>query len=123
MYTTTIRSDGSWLFAGWYPKKGCTSGTVPRATVDALVAQARAMNYASLKDTYAARVTDLPSADTAVTLDGKTKSVHHYGFSGDPIERSLTAFEKAIDDAIDAKKQLAGSLGACAGASPYPGVP
>ncbi|CAN5487614.1 hypothetical protein BH09MYX1_BH09MYX1_25310 [soil metagenome] len=122
-YTVLIREDGSFLFGGWYPKKGCASGTLAPADLDALLAMAKAMSYPTLKNAYAVRATDLPSADTEVTLEGKTKKVHHYGYSGDPVEKTLTKFEEAIDTAIGSKKILSGELAQCNGQSPYPNVP
>ncbi len=123
VYRVALRADGSFLLAGWYPKKGCAWGNVPPADVAKLVAMAKKMGYAGLKASYAARVTDLPSADTQVTIDGKTKAVHHYGNSGDPIEKDLAALEKAIDDTVHSDALVAGGLGRCGPYSPYPNVP
>jgi len=122
VYKLEVRADGSWLLGGWYPRKGCARGTLAGADLASLLSMARSTGYMSLKASYTLPVTDLPSVDTEVTLDGKTKAVHHYGNGRDPAEKSLAAFEQAIDQTVDTKMALAGPLGTCGPKGPY-GLP
>jgi hypothetical protein len=123
VYTLAIHGDGSWLLAGWYPHKGCATGKIAPAEVQTLLAQARSIGYASMPSSFTKPITDMPSTDSQVTLGGKTKKIHHYGYSNDPVEKRLTGFEEAIDRAVDTPSLLASPLHACEGRSPYPGVP
>ncbi len=90
------------------------------ADLASLLGTAKTINYFGMKDAYTARVTDLPSTDTEVTMGGKTKKIHHYGNSGSPEEKALATFEQAIDATVDAKKLSASALGPCGSAWPYP---
>ncbi len=120
MYEVEISNDGSFSFASSSPHKGCKSGSLGAADVEMLLKMARTMNYLSLNASYDVGPTDLPSANTEVTLDGTKSRVHHYSFSRatGTAERSLTAFEDAIDVAVGTKAILAGTLGKCS-----PGLP
>ncbi len=123
VYTVSIRGDGSWRFAGWYPHKGCAEGKVAPAVVSSLADTARRVGFFGMKKEYTVPITDMPSTNTRVTLDGKTKRVHRYGFDQSPVEKELVRLEDAIDAAISAPALSRGPLGACKGKSPYHDVP
>jgi len=53
------------------------------------------------------RVTDMPSANTSIRLNGKAKSVsHYYGCGEAGALGKLTALERKIDDVAETQKWI-----------------
>ena len=107
MYTLTITSDGKVKFDGKRFTKvtGPATGKISKQAFRGLVAEFKKIGYFSLPDQFTPgtpqcprMVTDHPSANTSLRLNGKTKVVEHYYGCGDSgILPQLTALENKID--------------------------
>lgn len=76
-YTVTIMADGSAHYTGrsFAPREGEFTGTVDKATMQALFDRAAAIGFFGFQDKYDAQVTDIPSTIIRVNADGKDKKV------------------------------------------------
>jgi len=116
MYTLTIKSDGSVTFDGkrFTKTTGIATGKISQSDFRALVAEFVNIYYFSLPDAYTPgtkecpqRITDMPSANTSIRLNGRAKTVAHYygcGTEG-PLAR-LTALENKIDEVAGTQKWI-----------------
>ena len=105
MYSVTLEGSGAVLFEGrrFVADTGISTGSVPRARIDSLVAELVAGGYFDFADRYTAGdpgceryATDLPSVITEVRAGGRTKRVEHdHGCMEAP--QALTALEGRID--------------------------
>ena len=112
-YKLTISANGDVEFVpkrhGADHKPGTGTRFKDRISLDMvkqLVAEFEKINHFSLCDRYdissdklcPRASTDHPSAITSITIDGKSKEVHHYhGCEGNPILDKLTALEDKND--------------------------
>jgi Domain of unknown function (DUF6438) len=105
IYTVTLDGSGAVRFEGrrFVADTGVSTGTVPRARIDSLVAELEAGGYFGFADRYIAGepaceryATDLPSATTEVRAGGRYKRVVHDHGCMDAPER-LTSLEARID--------------------------
>lgn len=116
MYKVTITSDGTVTFNGerFTKTAGVAKGKISPNDFRQLVAEFEKINYFSLPDAYAPgtpvcpqRITDMPSANTSIKLNGKMKSVAHYHGCGDAgALAKLTALEKRIDEVASTQKWI-----------------
>lgn len=116
MYTLTITSDGAVTFNGRRFTKvtGIARGKISPNDFRQLVSEFEKINYFSLPDSYTPgtpvcpqRITDMPSAITAIHFQGKVKSVsHYYGCGNAPALERLTALEKKIDEVAGTQKWI-----------------
>lgn len=76
-YTATIMADGSAHYTGrsFAPREGEFTGTVDKATMQALFDRASSIGFFGFQDKYDAQVTDIPSTIIRVNADGKDKKV------------------------------------------------
>ena len=76
-YTVTIKADGSARYTGRSnaPREGEFTGTVDRATMQALFDRASSIGFFSYQDKYDSQVTDIPSTIIRLNADGKDKKV------------------------------------------------
>ena len=105
MYSVTLDGSGAVLFEGrrFVADTGISTGSVPRARIDSLVAELIAGGYFDLSDRYVAGepeceryATDLPSVTTEVRAGGRSKRIEHdHGCMEAP--QALTALEGRID--------------------------
>lgn len=81
IYKVTITGDGNVAYqgAGNVAVTGKRMSTIPIDKVRELVDAFDEADYFSLEDTYACLVTDLPSADTSISIEGRFKQIHDYG--------------------------------------------
>jgi hypothetical protein len=81
VYTFAVFSDGRAVYHGrhFVEVEGQQTITLTAQQTKELVDAVIAANFVALADEYTVPVTDLPSITTAVTLEGRTKSVYHYG--------------------------------------------
>jgi hypothetical protein len=115
-YQLTIKSDGSLTFEGRRFTKtvGVVRGKISPADFSALVSEFEKLSYFSLPDAYTPgtkecpqRITDLPSANTSIRLNGRGKSVaHYYGCGDQGALAKLTALENKIDEVAGTRKWI-----------------
>ena len=116
MYKVNIASDGTVTFNGERFTKtiGIAKGKISPNEFRQLVAEFEKINYFSLPDSYTPgtpvcpqRITDMPSANTSIELNGKAKSVaHYYGCGTTGALEKLTALEKKIDEVAGTQKWI-----------------
>jgi hypothetical protein len=109
VYTLSIHPTGEVLFEGRanVRKVGIASGRVSPERVERLLSELDRGGYFGFADRYTSPeptcgryATDLPSAITSVTLQGRTKRiVHDYGCGGAP--GALLVLERRIDEAVN----------------------
>ena len=107
-------SDGTVAFEGrQYTKtKGTATGHISVSDFHKLASEFEKIDYFSLPDEYKPGskvcpqvVTDMPSANTSVHLNGKFKSVaHYYGCGNSGALGKLTALEAKIDEVAGTQK-------------------
>ena len=115
-YRVTISQDGTVTFEGRRFVK--TTGTVTEQVspdkFQQLVDEFEGIKYFSLQDRYTQRadgcttfMTDMPSANTSLSLNGRVKTVAHYfGCRGPEIIPALTALERKIDEVAGTEKWI-----------------
>jgi hypothetical protein len=114
VYKLTIFSDGLVRYEGikFVKKIGNASGRISRAQLNELLQRFEEISYRNLPGDFTPGtpqcpqvLTDLPSAITSLTRDGKTKTVRHYhGCHGLSTLERLTELEDKIDQAVNSKK-------------------
>ena len=102
VYKLTIYGDGRVVYEGqqFVAVTGQQTATLTAEQVQELVNEIEKANYFALKDDYTALVTDMPSVITSVTLNGKAKTINHYGYCGadfDEAPKELCDLELQID--------------------------
>ena len=99
VYTLTIYGDGRIVYEGMRNVRieGTITTTISEDKIKQLITEFQKIDYFSLKDSYEERnATDMPSAYTSLTINGKTKTVRHY--HGDlNAPKKLTELENKID--------------------------
>jgi hypothetical protein len=105
VYSVTLDGSGAVLFEGrrFVADTGISTGRVPPARIDSLVAELTAGGYFDLADRYAPGeagceryATDLPSVMTEVRAGGRSKRIEHdHGCMETP--EALTTLEGRID--------------------------
>ncbi len=115
-YRVTISQDGTVTFEGRRFVK--TTGTVTEQVspdkFQQLVDEFEGIKYFSLQDRYTQRadgcttfMTDMPSANTSLSLNGRVKTVAHYfGCRGPEVLPALTALERKIDEIAGTEKWI-----------------
>jgi acetamidase/formamidase len=116
IYQLTIKSDGSVTFDGkrFTKTTGSATGKISQADFRALVSDFEKINYFSLPDAYTPgtkecprMITDMPSANTSIRLNGRAKSVaHYYGCGTEGALAKLTALETRIDEVAGTQKWI-----------------
>ncbi len=84
-------------------------GSISKQLVRDLVTYFERADYFSLKDEYAASVTDLPTYTTCIEFDGRKKSVKDYGGASVGMPRSVQDLERAIDEFTGTEKWVKGN--------------
>lgn len=110
-YKLTISADGAVLFEGrrFVKKVGTFQSSISQEKLRELIDRFEKINYFQLGNRYeqpsdgcAEVVTDHPSANTSIRINGKSMSVrHYYGCTGLEVLDELTKLEQAIDDAVE----------------------
>ena len=120
MYTLTVKADGSVSFQPRYVEgRAIVSGDLKQGNISKeklkeLVSRFEKVDYFSFKDSYKfgdkdcpKSWTDSPSAITSITINGRSKSVHHYyGCEGNILLERLTELESKIDEIVNTKQWL-----------------
>ncbi len=116
IYTVTISSDGRVVFNGerFVKITGPAEGRIDKAAFRDLVREFEKLDYFSLPDGFTpgtkfcpGMVTDMPSANTSLRLNGRTKRVAHYhGCGNSDVLAKLTALESKIDEVAETQKWI-----------------
>jgi hypothetical protein len=115
-YKLTISADGAVVFEGrrFVKKIGTAQSTISQEQLRGLIDRFDKINYFGLRNRYQdpadgceGYVTDNPSANTSIRINGKSKSVrHYYGCTGIEMLGELTKLEQAIDDAVNSAQWI-----------------
>jgi hypothetical protein len=99
MYGVEIRGDGTATYCGLHSvnEVGERTRQVADAELSALVEQFHEAKFFTLKDEYAADVTDNPTYSVSIYYDGKEKSVVDYVGERAGMPVAVTALQDAID--------------------------
>ncbi len=110
-YKLTIFSDGTVAYEGIssVKKEGMANGRISLKKLQDLVREFDKIHYFNLEDNYTPgnkvcpeSMTDMPSAITSLTRNGKTKTITHYhGCRGLKTLELLTQLENKIDAAVN----------------------
>jgi hypothetical protein len=116
IYKITISGDGSVVFEGrrFVKKTGTAKAAISQQQVRELLAEFEEIKFFDLRSQYAEREdgckewwTDMPSAITSISSNGKSKSVkHYYGCQGLKVLTELQRLEHAIDLAVDSAQWI-----------------
>jgi len=116
IYKLAIFSDGRVDYQGikFVKRIGRANARIGRARVEQLVAEFTNIDYFTLDDSYTPGTkgcpqvaTDMPSAITSLTWQGKTKRInHYYGCTGGDVLETLTKLEAKIDEAVKINKWI-----------------
>ena len=98
-YRVTIRSDGSVHYSGFefVNAKGDRTRNVDPAAVRRLAEKARASNFFSLDDRYAYLVTDNPTTELVITVQGRSKRVSDYVGLAAGMPYAVKELEEEVD--------------------------
>ena len=102
VYTLTIYGDGRVIYEGMRNVRieGIRTTTISEDKIKQLIAEFQKIDYFSLKGSYEDRnATDMLSAFTSLTVDGKTKTVRHYHGDFSAPEK-ITELENKIDQIV-----------------------
>jgi hypothetical protein len=105
-YRLTIRGDGSVVYTGLsdVAVEGVRIAQISQDRVRELVERFSDVDYFSLSDSYRCPVTDLPSAITSISIDGRSKTVDDYapGYESEGEDcaapEALVRLEEFIDE-------------------------
>jgi len=107
-YTLIIKGDGNVTYEGrqFVKIEGTRTTTISEAKVRQLLSEFQKIDYFSLNDSYEEfGATDMPSAITSLTINGKTKTVRHY--HGDfTAPEQLTELEDRIDEIVNSDQWI-----------------
>ena len=102
-YTLTIYGDGRVVYDGkdFVRVEGARTANIGEESISRLVTEFQNIDYFSLDDSYEEfNATDMPSAITSITINGKTKTIRHY--HGDlSAPKKLTELENKIDQIVN----------------------
>ena len=113
IYTVAIDARGTvtWVGEKFVRVVGRQTARVPPSVVAALLAQAERIGFFDMRDVYrvienpngtVTTVSDLPTKDVTVTVNGRTKRIEDYLGAPD----ALGEFERAIDEAAGTKRWI-----------------
>lgn len=108
VYSLTINGDGTVVYVGedFVKTKGEKETTISIDAVNQLVLEFEKADYFSLNDSYTSfGISDMPSANTSISIGGKTKAIKHYlGDRSAP--QQLTELENKIDEIVNSAQWI-----------------
>ena len=107
-YTLTIQGDGTVTYEGrqFVRIEGTRTATISEAKISQLLSEFEKVDYFSLNNSYEKlEATDMPSAITSLTINGKTKTVRHYHGDFSAPEK-LTELENKIDEIVNSDQWI-----------------
>lgn len=98
-YTVSITGEGAVMYTGrrFVNVIGEQHATIELAQVQALLAEFDRVNFMSLRDSYRANITDLPTYTVSLTRNGQTKTVVDYGGLSAGMPESVRHLQDEID--------------------------
>ena len=114
-YKVTILGDGTVSYEGrrFVAVEGHQTAQIDPEDVRQLVAQFYEIDYFSLQDSYECPVTDLPTAVTAISIAGDSKSVSDYGPGYEDAScaapQALVELEERIDEVAGSARWVEGT--------------
>jgi hypothetical protein len=115
-YKVTIAQDGTVTYEGrnFVKTKGTVTAQIRSEKFQQLVDEFEKIKYFSLRDRYTESadgctsfITDLPNANTSLSLNGRVKSIsHNFGCRGPEILSGLVALEHKIDEIAGTEKWI-----------------
>jgi len=117
VYSVQISGDGTVVYHGQdcVAQRGEQSARIPPATVRALVGAFRQTRFFSLRERYAASITDNPTYTTSIAFDGRKKTVSDYAGAAVGMPEAVSVLEDAIDKAAGTERWIYGRGRTCAG--------
>ena len=107
-YKLTVYGSGSVIYEGkrFVRVEGKRTIAISEEKVKQLLFEFKKIDYFSLNDSYEEfMATDMPSAFTSLTVNGKTKTVRHY--HGDfSAPKELTELEDKIDEIVNSNQWI-----------------
>jgi hypothetical protein len=105
MYSLTIHANGAVNYEGlkFVKIEGNRSSRISSDQIQELVSAIENANFFALEDQYVTNATDLPSITLSITMDGREKSIWHYGLLNcdgelDGAPKELCELENKIDE-------------------------
>lgn len=98
-YRLTIAGDGTVVYEGYYFVKveGSRASIITQQQLEELIHEFERVDYFSFTDYIDYHATDMPSAITSITINGRTKTVEHY-FGDFNAPNELIELENKIDE-------------------------
>jgi len=108
VYSLMIKGDGTVIYSGvdFVQTRGIQETTVSMDAINQLVMEFEKADYFSLNDNYTNfGVSDMPSVNTSISIEGKTKAIKHYlGDRSAP--KQLTELENKIDEIVNSAQWI-----------------
>jgi len=110
-YRVEIHGNGTVLYEGqmYVALTGTHRGSIGKETVSELVEAFRNIDYYSLQDEYVWGATDLPTYETSIAIDGKSKAVKDYAGEQVGMPLSVSTLEMEIDRLVDTERWTKGN--------------
>jgi len=110
-YAVEIHGDGTVNYDGWtfVAIKGHHRGSMLPEAVLELVNKFRQADYYSLRDRYACRVSDQPTYETSIEINGEIKRVEDYAGEEVGMPLAVSELESSIDDLADTARWTKGN--------------
>jgi hypothetical protein len=108
VYSLTINGEGTVVYHGkdFVKTKGVKETTISMESIYQILAEFEEAEYFSLKESYIGfGKSDMPHANTSISLGNRTKSIKHYlGDQNAP--KKLTELENQIDEIVNSAQWI-----------------
>ena len=111
IYTLIIHANGTVNYEGeaFVQIEGTRNAKISPDQIDELVTAIENADFFSLEDQYRFLASDLPSITLSITLDGRSKSIWHYGSldcggKRDDAPEELCELESKIDEVVNSSQ-------------------
>jgi ankyrin repeat protein len=110
-YSIEVRGDGTVVYEGgqFAAVEGHHHALISKDAVAALLNAFRGADYFSLRDSYSASVTDLPTFETSIQFDGHSKQVTDYAGDSIGMPDAVTRLESLLDHLTDSERWVSGN--------------
>jgi hypothetical protein len=108
VYSVTIDEEGTVIYEGvdHVQTKGTKVTTISADAVNQLISEFEKADYYSLNDSYTNfNVSDMPSANTLISIGDRTKAIKHYHGDRSAPEK-LTELENKIDEIVNSAQWI-----------------